>query len=70
MINGDSVRIALNPGLCSGHARCHAVDPALFPIDDDGYSELAERIVEGELVKAAREGAHICPERAILIDGQ
>lgn len=34
------MKIRLDRSLCAGHAQCYAVDPDLFPLDDDGYSIL------------------------------
>lgn len=53
---------------CVGHAQCHAVDPDLFPIDDDGYSTLESReIVPGDEQKA-RLGVGACPELALVLE--
>ena len=34
------MKVWLERDKCAGHAQCHAVNPDLFPIDDDGYSTL------------------------------
>lgn len=36
------MRVRLEQSKCVGHAQCYAVDPDLFPIDESGYSILAE----------------------------
>lgn len=68
MTRNEEVRISLRPGVCSGHARCNAIAPALFPLDDEGYSALHATVVPPDLEAAAREGADACPESAILIE--
>ena len=60
-------------GRCQGHARCAALAPELFDLDDDGYSFVRsgwETIAESdeEAVELARLAADNCPEQAILIE--
>ena len=31
------MRIRIEKAACVGNARCHAVDPDIYPLDDDGY---------------------------------
>lgn len=47
---------------------CHAVDPDAFPIDDDGYSALAEHEVPGDRLSVVRDGVAACPELALVLD--
>jgi ferredoxin len=62
------VRIRVDKALCVGHAQCFAVDPDLFPIDDDGYSVLEEREVAPNDEELARRGVAACPEQALILD--
>lgn len=62
------MKIRLERGRCAGHAQCYAVDPDLFPIDDEGYSILQEHTVAPGEEQAAREGVNACPELALIID--
>ncbi|ETB17513.1 ferredoxin [Mycobacterium avium 09-5983] len=62
------MKIRLDRSICAGHAQCYAVDPDLFPLDDDGYSILVERTVEPGDEQVTRDGAGICPERALIIE--
>jgi ferredoxin len=49
---------------CSGHARCNALAPELFELDERGYTALPPRLaVPADLEDAARMGADSCPER-------
>lgn len=51
----------------SGHARCVAVAPAVYVLNDDGYNVTADNQVPPGLGEEARRGARPCPERAITI---
>ncbi len=62
------MRIRLDKDACVGHALCHAADPTLFPIDDDGYSSLDVTEVADADVDRARRGVGACPERALLLE--
>lgn len=72
VVNGRTrrypVKIHLERGKCSGHAQCYVVDADFFPIDDEGYSILAERTVEAGDEEVARRGVSACPENALVID--
>jgi ferredoxin len=59
------VKIKANMTLCSGHARCAAIAPEVFILNDDGYISFSEREVPPEHAAAARRGARACPERAL-----
>jgi ferredoxin len=50
---------------CQGHARCYAVAPDVFELDEYGYNQTAETDVAPELEAQARLGADSCPEHAI-----
>jgi len=53
---------------CVGHARCAAVAPDIFELNDDGFNEIAERDVDEALRTQALRGMRACPERIISID--
>jgi ferredoxin len=61
------VIVSLDQSKCSGHARCNAVSPEVYTLDDDGYCNIDELTVPAELEQAARDGAVACPERALTI---
>lgn len=61
------MRIRVIKGKCSGHARCAAVAPEVFLLNDDGYLEIPETLVPPEQEALARRGARACPERAIEV---
>jgi ferredoxin len=54
--------------MCVGNARCAAVAPQLFPLDDDGYISVEEIQVPAGMEELARRGAKACPERIIVIE--
>jgi len=62
------VKVRVDNAKCSGHAQCYAVDPALFPIDDSGYSALQPREVEPKDEQTTRVGVAACPEKALILD--
>lgn len=62
------VKIRLDDTKCSGHARCHAVDPDLFPVDDSGYSILQSRDVKTEDEAITRAAVAGCPENALILE--
>ncbi len=62
------MRIRINKAACVGNARCAAVAPELFPLEDDGYIAVEEIEVPPGLEEKARLGARACPERIIVIE--
>jgi ferredoxin len=63
------MRISVDNDVCSGHARCNAVSPELFTLDDLGYSDIGQgKEVSAGLEDKARQGVRSCPERALSID--
>ncbi|MET9090062.1 ferredoxin [Streptomyces sp. NPDC004237] len=62
------MKASVDPAKCSGHARCNAVAPQVFTVDDDGYCNIgSDKPVPPEFEAAARAGATNCPERAITL---
>jgi ferredoxin len=61
------MKIRIDKAACAGNARCAAVAPALFPLDDNGYIEVSEIDVPPGMEELARRGARACPERIIVI---
>ncbi len=59
------MKVMANHQLCSGQARCAAVAPEFFPLDEDGYVGFEEKAVPAELEALARRGVRACPERAL-----
>jgi ferredoxin len=64
-----AVRIEIDHAVCTGHARCAAVAPALFALDDVGFGVLVHEdgVVPAGLEVPAELATMSCPERAILL---
>lgn len=60
------MKIRVDPDKCQGHARCYALAPELFDVDDYGQSSvLGDGTVPPELEEKARLAIANCPEFAI-----
>ena len=62
------MKIHINRAGCVGHARCAAMAPEIFPLDDDGYIAVDEVAPSPDQEAQARRGARACPERIITVD--
>ena len=62
------MKIRIDKAACAGNARCAAVAPDLFPLDDNGYIEVTEIDVPPGMEELARRGASACPERILVIE--
>lgn len=67
-IAGRPLRVRINKPKCAGNARCAAVAPQLFPLNDEGYIAVDEIEVPPGMEESARRGAKACPERIIVIE--
>jgi len=63
------MRVQIDLDYCEGHGRCHAVAPALFLLDDDGFASRAEIDVPPGLEHSAASGVGACPMGIIRIAG-
>jgi ferredoxin len=62
------VKIRVDPDKCQGHARCAAILPELFSLDDYGLSSVAgDGTVPPEYEHKARLAVANCPEYAVEI---
>lgn len=62
------LKIVTDASRCQGHARCNALCPDVFDLDEDGYVVLLTSSVGDELAGAVREAELNCPEGAISVD--
>ncbi|AKK30122.1 ferredoxin [Mycobacterium sp. EPa45] len=62
------MRIVVDRTKCSGHARCFAMGPQIYELDDEGYNALTEKVVPPGQEQDAIDGAASCPEGAITIE--
>ena len=65
-----TVKIRVNVENCVGHARCAAVAPEIYELDDNGFNTTAYKEVDDTLLDQAVRGMRACPEKIITIDGQ
>jgi ferredoxin len=63
------MKIEVDRSRCAGHARCNAVAPQLYKLDDEGYIATASFEVPAGMEKLAHNGARACPERVIRTVG-
>jgi ferredoxin len=62
------VKVRVDPDRCQGHARCYALAPDLFDVDDYGQSSVrGDGTVPVGREDAARLAAANCPEFAIEV---
>lgn len=61
------MKVSIKRERCSGHARCAAVAPELFSVNDDGYIDSDGFDVPPGMEEIARKGVRACPERALRI---
>ena len=60
------VKIAVDTAKCMGHARCNAVAPDAFDLDDEGYAVVTPSAVNVPLPQL-HNAAGSCPEQAIAV---
>ena len=65
---GKRVRIRVKVEGCMGHARCAAVAPDVYVLDDEGYNRTAEKVVGADQRESALRGKRACPERIITVE--
>jgi ferredoxin len=62
------MKIRIEKTKCVGNARCAAVAPELYPLDDEGYISIDGFDVAAGAEALARRGARACPERIIHVE--
>jgi ferredoxin len=62
------IRISVDHDKCMGHARCAAMAPKVYRLDDTGYVDIPDgTAVPEDLRGEALDGAAACPERALTV---
>lgn len=63
------MRVSVDNDLCEARGQCNVVDPDLFTLDEDGYSNIGQgkQVPDGK-EDAAEQGVEICPVQALRID--
>ena len=64
--NIHRVRVSVDRSRCAGHAVCLIHAPALFDVDDEGYSVVLDE-TPADIASAHRAEIN-CPERAIHVE--
>jgi ferredoxin len=61
------MKVSIDEDRCQGHARCWALCPEVFALDDEGLGHVKVDEVPTGLEAKAQEAADNCPERAITV---
>lgn len=61
------MKVSLDEDVCQGHARCWAICPEVFDLDDEGHAVVLVAEPPAELEDKVREAERNCPERAIRL---
>jgi ferredoxin len=61
------MKVTVDPDRCQGHARCWALCPEVFSLDEEGHSVVSVGEVPAELEEQVSRAAANCPERAITV---
>jgi len=62
------VKLIVDADKCQGHARCAALAPDVFELDDLGNIATRSGTISPELEDQARLGALACPEQALAVE--
>ena len=63
------MRLRIDPELCQGHARCAALSPELFDLDENGFGIVrtgCEQVAAAD--RRALQAIENCPEQAIRLE--
>jgi ferredoxin len=61
------MKVLVDVAKCQGHARCVAVAPDLFTLNDDGFNDQPEWPVPPGQEALATRAVRACPERVLSI---
>jgi ferredoxin len=61
------VEVVVDGNVCQGHARCNALAPEIFDLDDWGHAVAGARHVPAGHEDDAARAVRSCPEGAISI---
>ncbi len=64
------MKVKVRTEACAGHARCAALAPDVYELDENGFNVTAEKEVDPALRAQAIRGMRACPERIISIDDE
>jgi ferredoxin len=66
-LGDEAMKIRIDKARCVGNARCWAIAPELYSLDDEGYIATEGFDVPPGKESLARRGARACPERVIEV---
>jgi ferredoxin len=61
------MHVTVDADRCEGHARCWAICPEVFDLDDEGHATVIQADPPAELEDKVRNAERNCPERAISV---
>ena len=64
------MKVKVDTARCVGHARCAAVAPEVFSLNDDGFNVTPEKEVDKAQEQLAIRGMRACPEMVISIESE
>jgi ferredoxin len=59
------MKVLVDGARCQGHGRCNIVSPAIFDLDEEGFSVVLVPDVPDDRLTEVQEAVANCPERAI-----
>jgi ferredoxin len=62
------LKVKVKPGICQGHARCAALAPNFFELDDLGFVAFEEKQLSAGDEAIVRRAVRACPERALILE--
>jgi ferredoxin len=63
------MKVIVNPDICQGHARCHAICPEVFELDAlDQKSRVKFETVPREFEARSIRAMNECPEGALSVE--
>lgn len=63
------MRVSVDNDICEARGQCNIVDPELFTLDEDGYSNIGRgKQVPAGKEDSAEQGVEVCPVQALRID--
>jgi ferredoxin len=62
------MKVKVDVAGCVGHARCAAVAPDVYELNDDGFNVTPEKDVDEAMRTQAIRGMRACPEKIITIE--
>ncbi len=63
------MRVSVDNDICDARGQCNVVDPELFTLDEEGYSDIGRgKQVPAGKEDVAEQGVEICPVQALYTD--